>query len=321
MPHRVERTRAIIRLHAAIGARRKTPGKVPKQVRPDLIRKAYARELRALLGRDVFREAFAPLLEELPSLLASAARERVDSVELEAQRFDAGEGKRIRELVDQAANRLRQRITSSDIEALARRFAAQTSSHNRAQLNRQVKSALGVDAIFADPKVASLLEMFVHENAALITNIPQKVVADTSSLVMRAVQRGTLHGDLAKELDATFGFGERRAELIARDQVGKFYGQVNAARQLELGIRKFVWRTVKDERVRGDPDGKYPNADPSHHDREGVVYSYGDDPSAVNGDGPDRVDQDGTPSMPGEEILCRCNSEPYFGDILEGLDD
>ncbi len=92
-----------------------------------------------------------------------------------------------------------------------------------------------------------------------------------------------------------FGFGERRSKLIARDQVGKLYGQLNASRQKDIGVEKFTWRTVGDERVRDE-----------HEALDGEVFSYDDPPEE---------------GLPGEEVLCRCSAEPLFSDLLAAADE
>lgn len=110
-------------------------------------------------------------------------------------------------------------------------------------------------------------------------------------MTLQAVQDGKLHTDLADDLHARFDIGERKATLIARDQVGKLYGQVNAIRQKEVGVEKFVWRTAEDERVRAE-----------HEQRDGETYSYDDPPDG---------------ELPGEPILCRCYAEPDFTSVLD----
>jgi SPP1 gp7 family putative phage head morphogenesis protein len=88
-----------------------------------------------------------------------------------------------------------------------------------------------------------------------------------------------------------FGFARSRAKLIARDQTSKFNGSLNRIRQQQAGITEYRWSTSHDERVRGNPDGKYPNARPSHWAREDKVFAWDKPPS------------DG---HPGEPINCRC---------------
>jgi SPP1 gp7 family putative phage head morphogenesis protein len=259
-------------------------GAVPRVPPPTAIEREYQAALLALVRR--LRPAFADLERELPALLASAHRET---------RGDADETQRIRTLVAQARAAMAASLSQSEVDALARKFAARVSTYQRIAMNRQTKAVLGIDVIATDRRLPALVQAFVDANVGLVKNIPDKLAHDVEAASLRAVQTGKLHGDLADELENKFGFAEDRAKLIARDQVGKLYGQVNAARQRELGVRRFQWVTVHDERVR-----------PEHEDRDGKIYSYDDPPDG---------------ELPGEPINCRCYASPMLDDLLDDEDE
>lgn len=308
---RAARTVALVRAHTVLVHRR---GKMPKPAEPKLIWREYGEALGRLVSPAVFRRAFAELLAELPSLMASARRERGDAalpatailatlatitdaaervhawVRMRNARVDADEGKRARLLVAQARERLRASVSTRAIEELAERFAENTSTFQRIQLGKQTRAVLGADIFTHDRNLRARVAGFAAENVALIKGITDEVASKVERAVTRGLTSATLHADLAKELDETFGYGETRSALIARDQIGKFYGQINASRQKDLGLDKFVWRTVGDDRVRDE-----------HADRDGEVYSYDDPPDG---------------ELPGEPILCRCYAEPYLDDLL-----
>lgn len=284
-----------------MGGRRR---RIPRQVPPTAVERAYRAALLGLVAR--IREALAPVLAELPSVLAEARLERADAWTsgLLVRRNDAA-GRRGKEIVERAKARVRQTTNMADIEALARTFAERTATHQRIQLEKQTRAALGADAILSDTALPGLINGFVVENAQLIESIPEKLMVDVALAVSRAVAQATPWPKLAVELEEKLGFAEDRARLIARDQVGKLYGQVAIARQKSLGSTKYIWRTARDARVRGNPDGLYPKAEPSHFDREGKVYNIDDPPEGGH---------------PGEEINCRCYPEPVFEEILGELD-
>lgn len=288
---RADFTRAWIGAMRAAGAARKTPGRVPAQQPPDRIGDDYGAQLAAALS--FVRPAFDELLAALPAMLDQARRER----------FDAGEVGRVRALIDRVRERLAERARQVDVERLARTAAARTAGYNREQLARQVRSALGVDVIATDARLPALVDAFAEANVGLIRSIPDAVATQIEAATVAAVQAGEQWSTLAADLEHRLGFPERRARLIARDQVGKLYGQINAARQRELGVTRFRWRTVRDQRVRGNPAGRYPDATPSHYARHDKIYRYDAPP---NGE------------LPGEPILCRCTAEPVFEDLLEG---
>lgn len=272
-----------------VGLARRPRRRLPRQVPPRTIELEYTRELLRVLART--RQELAPLFGALPGLLARAAQEREDT------RQDAGEGKRAQELIDEAQDRLQDALRPRDLEQLAEKFARRTTTYQRVQLERQTRAALGTDVFLADRAVPTLVDGFVAENVALIRDIPKQVAADIEKAVTRAVANATPHPELAKEIESRFVIAERRAKLIARDQIGKVYGQVNAARQRELGVGKFVWRTMNDERVR-----------PEHVAIDGQTFSY-----------PDGHPEEGLPGV--HAVNCRCYGEPVFDDVLSELSE
>lgn len=254
--------------------------RVPRQIYPKLIELEYA---KALVGHlNIARHALVPLTHELPSLLASA-------------RHDAGESSRARDLINRARDALNRATQPTQIENLAAQFGQRTQQYNRVQLGRQVRAALGADVVASDTKLQKILGNYVQENAALITSIPSQVIDQIEGIVTRGFTSGRMHTDIAAEIDERFNVGESRARVIARDQIGKLYGQTNAYRQRDLGIESFTWATSEDERVR-----------PEHEELNGRVFRYDDPPDE---------------GLPGEPILCRCSAEPVFSEILNAADD
>jgi len=239
----------------------------------------YTRELFAIIEQ--VKDALSPLMLELPMLVDSAAAER---------RLDAGEGRAVRELARVARERLRASVAPAFADDFATRFATRTSLHQKNQLLRQTKAALGVDLFIADTGTAALVDGFVAENVALIQSIPEKLLTDVETTVTRGFQRGTNVRDLTSQISDRFGLARNRARLIARDQIGSLVSQLNRVRQASLGVTEYIWRTAGDERVRSE-----------HEDRDGEKFRW------------DTPPDDG---HPGEPISCRCTPEPIFDDIL-----
>lgn len=284
---RAARTVEALKARRAFGLRSRVRKRLPRQLPPNGIARDYASELVRRVNRAV-RAAFAPLLAAMPEILASAARERG-----ELGRMDAGEGRRVRAAVAAARAHMEHALDPNELEQLAERFASRVATHNRVQLGRQTAAALGADVFVGDVALQSLVEIFASENVALVRGITTQVAARVEQAAISAVQGGRRHEDLARDLEKEMGYPEKRAKLIARDQVGKLYGQINASRQRDIGATHFIWRTVHDSRVRSE-----------HVARDGQRYSYAEPP---NGE------------LPGEPILCRCYAEPDFSHLLQEL--
>lgn len=297
-----ERARRWVRALRASGGAVRRRGRVPRMIPPTRIEESYGAKLGAELGAAV-RAVYTPdVMLALRAIVDGSARDRERL--LRADAFDAAT--RARALLEMLAGQLRERVRQVDVERLARLAAQQTQAFNREQLSRQTRAALGVDVFSQDPTLPLVIDVFASANVALIDGLAVDVARDVERAVVSAVQNGDQWGTLATDLETRLGFPEKRARRVARDQVGKLYGQINAARQRELGVTRFRWRCVDDERVRGRPDGKYPNAKPSHWARHNKVYEYANPPDG---------------QLPGEDYECRCGAEPIFDDILAGLDD
>jgi SPP1 gp7 family putative phage head morphogenesis protein len=212
-----------------------------------------------------------------------------DRTVLDSARLDAGEGRRIYELIEIARESLRRAMSVGALDALSREFAQKVETWQRIQMGKQVRSVLGVDVFAGDPGLAAASEAFTASNVSLIRNLPQRMYDEIETLVQEQVRVGALHKDIAKQIQDRFGIAERRAKLIARDQVGKYYGAVQEQRQKALGVERFIWRTSNDERVR-----------PEHAAREGVEYSWGNPPEGG----------------PGQPVNCRCYAEPVLDDLV-----
>lgn len=183
-----------------------------------------------------------------------------------------------------------------------------------------IQSVLGVDPFASEPWLAARLAAHAEETAALVSTIPDRYFGALSETIANGVASGARWEEIAARLQAKFldyggseselGKAFRRAGTIARDQVGTLNSKLTQARFGEAGITSYRWRTALDERVRGNPGGKYPKARPSHWHREGKVFQIDDPPNADAYDGP-----------PGTPPLCRCIAEPIIPGFDAGGDD
>lgn len=248
--------------------------RIPRQRQPIAVERTFLRELSAVV--EITLELARPLREQLPELVAQANRERAD----------AGEGDRIAALMEALRLRVSGVVNRERLKQLLRRLGRRVADFNEQQLRQQVEAALGTQVFIPDGKTSLWIDGFVAENVALISSVPSTLLTRIETAATRAIAAGVTNRTFAKELNNEFGIARRRARVIARDQIGKLYGQINATRQQALGITHFTWRTANDERVRD-----------SHEALNGQVFAFSEPPSE---------------GLPGTPIQCRCNAEPVF---------
>jgi hypothetical protein len=186
--------------------------------------------------------------------------------------------------------------------------AASVLKANSEQMKKQTKSVLGLSfENTAGDWWPDLRDRWADRNYALIKNLASDYIGRINDHVERAVTNGWSLQDLTDDIQGIGdGMSDRRARVIARDQVGKLNGQITQAQQTEIGIDKYIWDTAGDERVRGRPGGKYPDSVPSHWIMQGLVCRW-DDASVYSDDG-GRTWKPRTSDMPdghpGDDIQC-----------------
>lgn len=256
--------------------------RLPRKLQPKSIERDYYKRLAPIVEQT--RDAALRLVERLaPALALAGLHARQDAARADASAFN--------EEMERLARELAGRLNQSQIEALAGDFARRTSSFEKTESAKQVRAAFGVDVLTAEPNLAARSSAFVSENVALIKSIPSQMLADIEKRVTRAIAQGATPAQLAEEIKQASGVADRRAMLIARDQVGKYFGLVAKDRQRAMGVTRYVWRTANDERVR-----------PEHAAREGEVFEWSDPPEGGH---------------PGQDYQCRCVSEPVLDDLIE----
>lgn len=170
-------------------------------------------------------------------------------------------------------------------------FAGRVDAFNSGQFHALLRGAYGVDIIRSEPGIQALLAIWEAENLRLIKSIPAQYVESLQSRIVSAVERGESLRSLTATVRQSYPLPMNRAELIARDQIGKLNGRLTRYRQTNVGIVEYRWRGTLDARERD-----------AHVDREGRVYAWDEPPD------------DGHPGQP---IRCRCWAEP----VLPDLDD
>lgn len=168
---------------------------------------------------------------------------------------------------------------------VVRRILALEARRHTSTFLAAAKRVLGVDlsAVVRQEDLEDYLNNAAIKNAGLIKGLASDVVKRISQTVMNAVVNGSPVKALRKKLTEDFGLADRRAKLIARNEIASLNADLNRERQVQAGVTTYTWRTAHDERVRA-----------LHRDLDGKVYEYGKPTGAEQG------------LPPGKPINCRC---------------
>lgn len=209
-------------------------------------------------------------------------------------KMDADDEASLGDLADDIASirlEVEEAYTPDEIKRLAGLTGKSVEEFNAAQLNGQLHHVVEIDVFGSEPWLAREMGAFVIQNVSLISSIGDEYLNQVEKMIASSVRGGVRVESIADELEERYDVSRSRAELIARDQVGKFNGQLTELRQTELGIDKYRWRDSGDARVR---DSHRENARRETEFGEGV-YAWDDPPETGH---------------PGEDYQCRCWAEP-----------
>lgn len=165
---------------------------------------------------------------------------------------------------------------------IVQRILSLEAKRHTTSFRAAAKRALGIDlaAVVQDEDLADYLRTASTRSAGLITGLADDTVKRIANTVTTAVINGTPVKTLRKTLVADFGIADRRAQLIARDQMSTVNSDLNSFRQQQAGLKAYTYITSHDERVRE-----------KHRALDGKKFTWSKPPPSGH---------------PGTEVLCRC---------------
>lgn len=133
-------------------------------------------------------------------------------------------------------------------------------------------------------------DMWVNRNMDLIRSIDRRTMEAVRYTLGDNIIKAADYKALADELKNTImrmaDVNEKRAALIATDQVGKLNSQLVQLEQMSQGVEFYKWQTMEDSRVRAQ-----------HAARNGHTFSWKEPPDGGH---------------PGYAIRCRCIARPCY---------
>lgn len=279
--------------------------KFPKLRLPENIALQYSRKLKSFIDR---QETLIKnnLIKNLPSVIQEA--EKV----IPAYKQD--------DYIDTVNNltlniSLESEMNLEELDQISRETAKDIQKFHKKQFDKGFKKSVGTEVLTDDNFLEVAEKSFVTESKEYMEKLTKDINVDVKNQVLTGIKNGEgvkeiqkrlLKGDLkGKGKKGVIRKAKKRAELIAVDQSLTYYAKVNQYRQQSIGLTKYKWRNSQDLRVRGRPDGKFPNSRFDHWKREGKVYKWKKPPKDGN---------------PGEPIRCRCYGEPYIKEIVKEVE-
>ena len=164
-------------------------------------------------------------------------------------------------------------------QAAATAHAIRLRRYHTQRFTRVMSNAFGVNVgpLVPDVGVDAIMRQSIQTNVDLIKTIPTRFHAQlTSQLTNLAGTAAFDEQEMSRVLRQTYRLSDYNVRRISRDQTSKMIADFNRARQQQIGVREYIWRTVSDERVRD-----------SHAANDGLVFSWSSPPPVTGHPGND----------------------------------
>jgi SPP1 gp7 family putative phage head morphogenesis protein len=176
-------------------------------------------------------------------------------------------------------------VDQGDHSSIAAEVIDLAEQFNDEQVDRSIKEAGAQFAV--QPQVSDdVRQTFKRRLEIQIGGDLKEHLDFVEKEIVNGVKEGLRAESLASKFEKRMEMGRRKAELSARDILGRFNAVQSRSKMESLGVTQYRWMTAGDERVRD-----------VHAALDGSIQNWNQPP---------------LPGHPGEDWMCRCESIPIF---------
>lgn len=246
------------------------------------------------------------LSEHLPKM-----RKILDAQRQEMRTDDTGEASRmITQAITEAQIAFERSSEAFGLESRLLKVANLARRRSIQEWKRIVHDTLGINILedyYMGEFFRHTLKQWVTRNVNLITSVPDMTMTRITNIIQNGLLTGRSNASISRQIQWAYGVDRRKAQFWARDQMAKLNSDLAQQQMQDAGVEEYIWQTAGDERVRGNPAGKWPKGD--HYELDGTRHSWNNPPI---------VDmRTGRRAHPGMDYRCRCVALPIFN--LPGL--
>lgn len=153
-------------------------------------------------------------------------------------------------------NRFTSEATAQFALVAANQAVTKTEVANKKRFNKSIKAATGIDvgSILSTEGLEEFTQLNISNNVSLIKSLPEQYLKSVETIVSNGVSSGARYSTIEKQITAKLGSANsklvNRIKTIASDQIQTINSQIGLRRSEKLGIKRGIFRTAEDERVR-----------------------------------------------------------------------
>jgi len=217
-------------------------------------------------------------------------------------------------LIGEISRDTNSKFSQAEMTKIVKQMILKTDKYQKTKFKTAADYGFGIDiSELPDFKgYKQFINSVIEKNISEIKYLREETLHKLEMSLRTAIQKGKSIAQVTNEIAAAGQITKKRAALIARNEIKNLTSALNHKRAVNAGFDIYEWQNAGDQRVRGNPNGLYPKARPSHWIMEGLYCKYSD--NTIYSPDKGKTWKKRTAAMPkgkpGEEINCRCVDIP-----------
>ena len=210
-------------------------------------------------------------------------------------------------------------VYGSRVDRIVEETADKVMEFALGQWKKQTAAVLGDPYNSLPSDWIEIKRFWMEENHNYIRKLAKEYNDKLDSILVAGLLASWGYDDFIETIqklsNKMFGY---RSGFLAMDQIGNLNSQIIENYAKSIDNDEFVWNTMRDERVRGNPLGKYPDYVPSHFVMDTKVFKYSDTSVySVDGKTWNKKTPIMEPLLPGRAPGCRCTASMYWNNFIK----
>lgn len=207
----------------------------------------------------------------------------------------------------------------SRIDVIIQETADKTMEFALKQWKKQTTAVLGDPYNSLPDDWLEIKRFWMEENHNYIKKLVQEYNDKIDTILVTGLLASWDYNDYIETIqelsDKMYGY---RSGFLAMDQTGNLNTQIIEGYANSIGNMEYVWNTMGDEKVRGNPLGKYPDYVPSHYIMDRKIFTFSDDTIySLDGINWQKKQPIMEPLHPGKAPGCRCTASLHWNNFIK----
>jgi SPP1 gp7 family putative phage head morphogenesis protein len=175
-----------------------------------------------------------------------------DSVAMQDAKQSGNFAKVFLAMAARVQRKLLKQFDGKRLDKMTNKYTGKVNRRNQSEFYRRVSASVGIsrEELEATEGLTFQINAFQAETQQWVKKMRDDTLQQWTSNTLRSMAEGKSLPEIMKQFDGMVEQRRGHAKMVARTQIATFNSLTSKARAQNLGIKKAVWKTSMDERVR-----------------------------------------------------------------------